>query len=97
MGTDDRKIYTPYAYLLGDGRTDGRTDAGWTDARTDRKYLLNACLDANKEENLPYISTCVPSIHLYMRPFHLRRNCLVHVSTKILYMDENETTSHNIS
>ena len=32
-----------------------------------------------------HTSLCVPSIHLYMRrPFHWRRHCLVHVSTKIL-------------
>jgi hypothetical protein len=30
------KIYTTYGYLLGDTLTDR-----WTDARTDRKYLLN--------------------------------------------------------
>jgi uncharacterized integral membrane protein len=49
--------------------------------------------------SLPYISTCVPSIHLYMRPFHTSLHAsLPYISTCVpsihLYMRPFHTSLH---
>ena len=43
---------------------------------------INRNTSRNAQPSLQYISTCVPSVHLYMRPFHIS----LHASLPYLYM-----------